>query len=251
MQSPSVHPGFEAAAKEIAEILKSGVSLEEFKKHLKKMDHGTAPGWTGCTHAMMKCWPEEIVEEVHALLTKLAPHSSPHWWSYRMVSPLQKVAGSNSLESLRPIMLLEVMRKVWTTLLHRKIANVWERYNLLAEGQSGGRPGRSTESSIIQLIAYLDQNRRANQASFVTFWDMTKAFDSPSKNMLRTALMRLAVPAEWCDWFIKMDMEGGVIPKSPVALELLAKGILPCVGVPQHSGGERRNCKPLHHTPRL
>jgi hypothetical protein len=43
---------------------------------------------------------------------------------------------------------------------------------------------------------------------------MTKAFDSPSKNMLRTALMRLAVPPEWCDWFIKMDMEGGVIPKS-------------------------------------
>ena len=82
-------------------------------------------------------------------------------------------------------------------------------------------------SPIIQLIAYLDQNRRANQAIFVTFWDMTKAFDSPSKNMLRTALMRLAVPAEWCDWFIKMDMEGGVIPKSPVAQELLAKGLLP------------------------
>ena len=227
MQTPATHPSFETASEEIAETLRQGVSLEEFKHHLKKMDHGTAPGWTGCTHAMMKGWPDEVVEEVHALLSDLGPHRTPHWWSYRLVSPLQKVVGSNSLDSLRPIMLLEVMRKVWTTLLHRKIANIWERYNLLAEGQSGGRPGRSTESPIIQLIAYLDQNRRNQRATFVTFWDMTKAFDSPSKNMLRSALMRLAVPAEWCEWFIGMDMAGGVIPKSPIAQELLAAGLPP------------------------
>ena len=106
-------------------------------------------------------------------------------------------------------------------LLHRKIAHAWETFGLVATGRAGGRPRRGTESPIMQLIAYLDHRRQSQQATFITFWDITKAFDSPSKNVLRASLARLAVPPQWAEWFV------GVMPKSPSTQEFLRNGHRP------------------------
>ena len=227
VQTPQALPQIDDASNQISDALQAGVSWEEFRQHVTHMDTGTAPGWTGFTHAMMRSWPEPLMREVHTILQRFGPTDAPEWWSYRLMSPIQKVQGSTSLDSLRPIMLLEVIRKVWTTLLHRKIAHAWETFGLLATGQAGGRPRRGTESPIMQLIAYLDHRRQSQQATFITFWDITKAFDSPSKNVLRASLARLAVPPQWAEWFVAMDMRGGVLPKSPSTQEFLSNGHRP------------------------
>ena len=227
VQTPAALPQYSEASTHIAATLDNGVPWEEFSHHVRHMDTGTAPGWTGFTHAMMRAWPESLLREVHDHLQQFGHSGAPEWWSFRLLSPIQKVPGSNSLDTLRPIMLLEVLRKVWTTLLHRKVAHAWEQFNLLAQGQAGGRPSHSTEGPITQLIAYLDHRRQSQSATFVTFWDIARAFDSPSKNILRASLARLAVPTDWADWFVSMDMKGGVLPKSPATTEFLNTGGVP------------------------
>ena len=211
----------------------------EFQHHVTHMDVGTAPGWTGFTHAMMRCWPEPLLREVHSILQSFGSADYPDWWSFRLMSPIQKIQGSTSLDSLRPIMLLEVVRKVWTTLLHRKIAHAWENFNLLAAGQAGGRPRHGTEAPIMQLIAYIDHRRQTVEATFITFWDISKAFDSPSKNVLKASLARLAVPPQWADWFVSMDMRGGVLPKSPIAQDFLHAGHRPSEAPPFDQANEQ------------
>ena len=136
VQTPQALPQIDEASHHISDILQEGVSWEEFHHHLTHMDTGTAPGWTGFTHAMMRSWPEPLMREVHSILQKFGPSNAPAWWSYRLMSPIQKVQGSTSLDSLRPIMILEVVRKVWTTLLHRKIAQAWQTFDLLAAARA-------------------------------------------------------------------------------------------------------------------
>jgi hypothetical protein len=139
-----------------------------------------------------------------------------------MLTLIPKVAESDALKDLRPISLLEPMRKVWCTLLLRKIYGTWERFDVLAHTRHGGRSFRSTESAIAQLQNLIDHATDRKRPLLVALWDIVHAFDSISKNVLRSAWARLGVPPDIAHWLTALDIGGGVIPKSPSARHHLA-----------------------------
>ena len=46
-------------------------------------------------------------------------------------------------------------------------------------------------------------------------WDITKAFDSVSKNVMKLAWTRLGVPEDWVQWLVGMDEHGTTIVRTP------------------------------------
>ena len=138
-----------------------------------------------------------------------------------MLTLIPKVAGSEALKDLRPISLLETLRKLWSTLILRRIQRIWEQTNVLATSQHGGRPFRSTEGAITQLHNAIDSSLTLRRPLLVALWDIVHAFDSISKNILMAAWSRLGVPDRDAEWLVGLDMLGGVIPKSPIAVNLL------------------------------
>ena len=84
-------------------------------------------------------------------------------------------------------MLAECLRKVWTVIPLRKIQRAWEDMDILAEEQHGFRPGRSTESAIMQILNLVSAAHDSGIPLYSTFWDITRAFDSVSKNVLKAS----------------------------------------------------------------
>ena len=136
-----------------------------------------------------------------------------------MLAAIPKVPDSVAVDHLRPLMLTECLRKIWTSIPLRKIQRVWEEEDILSTQQHGFRPGRGTESAILHVINLISAAHHNKESIFTTFWDITRAFDSVSKNVLKASWIRLGVPEDIANWFVSMDMGGGVIPRSPEASE--------------------------------
>jgi hypothetical protein len=81
---------------------------------------------------MIKAWPQSTREAAFAILSRLwANKSIPTWWGDELLCGIPKKADSSTLANVRPIGLLEVLRKLWTSLIVVRIQDVREKHNVL------------------------------------------------------------------------------------------------------------------------
>ena len=55
----------------------------------------------------------------------------PDFWKQRWLVPLLKTTELSNIEDLRPICLLEIFRKLWTSILTHRIHGAWETHDML------------------------------------------------------------------------------------------------------------------------
>ena len=79
----------------------------------------------------------------------------PTEWKWRWLVPLLKKDGT-TVDDLRPIMLLDVLRKVWTTLVMGNITKVLLKHRVLRVTQHAYLPHRCTDSANIQVVNTLE-----------------------------------------------------------------------------------------------
>ena len=80
----------------------------------------------------------------------------------------------------RPI--LEVARKWWTGMIITKIMRVIEENNVLCSAQHGSRRNRSTASANLIFKNALESAWESETVVYGSSWDISKAFDSVSKD---------------------------------------------------------------------
>ncbi len=205
------------AADHLNEIFASPPSLAEFLEAIKNCPKKSAGGVTGVTYAMMKGWAPAIVSFVHAALCLMWPSfSTPLWFKKKILQPIPK-AGSNPaiLAGLRPLMMIEPLRKLWVGISIRKIRHCWEHCGVLQPTQYGFRSKRSCGSAILQLVNCLETAEEEASTIFLSSWDIRRAFDSISRPIMHLSLTRLGVPNAVASWFASMDADDSVVVRSP------------------------------------
>jgi hypothetical protein len=58
-----------------------------------------------------------------------------------------------------------------------------------------------------------------NTPMHTSSWDITRAFDSVSKNIMRLAWARLGVPIPWVQWLVGLDEHGTSVVRTPHAVK--------------------------------
>ena len=134
--------------------LASPPTLAEFQRVLHGHQGSTTPGATGLTYNMAKGWPDQVTHYVHQCLLHLwNQQQTPGWLQWSWLCPKPKNPEEEvTLDGLRPLLLLEVIRKLWTGITVGRITRAWERHRVLATAQQGFRPGRGTDTALIQFI---------------------------------------------------------------------------------------------------
>ena len=114
-----------ALHQDMVTALQSPPSLPEFQAAIRHHKGSTAPGATGLTYDMVKGWPDPVTAKVHQLLTLSFTGSTPAWlqWGWLCPKPKNPEQGI-TLDGLRPLMLLEVLRKLWVWIIVRKIVRL-------------------------------------------------------------------------------------------------------------------------------
>ena len=79
---------------------------------------------------------------------------------------------------MRPISLYEVIRKVWTTIVAKRIHAIWHHHRLLNPAQYGYRLNNGILMPLYNLLNSIEKAHRYSTPTLITFWDIRRAFDS-------------------------------------------------------------------------
>jgi hypothetical protein len=115
----------------------------------------------------------------------------PEFWKQRWLVPLPKTA---KLTSIEPICLLEIFRKLCTSILAHRIRTTWEAHDMLDPSQYGFHANHGTDSASLILVDALENANEKHTACLVSSWKIRRAFNSISNPALQMAWTRLGVP---------------------------------------------------------
>jgi len=204
-----------AVHKDLFDRLHQPPSLDRFRATIKRHTRKSAGGPSGLTYAMVRAWPESLTKEVHQLLSDVwtAGHV-PDWWKWKWLVPLPKPVPSPGLTDLRPIMLLEVLRKIWSDLLLESIATSLQRHRSLSPNHHAFLPRKGTSTANLRVVNALECSVEHQRTLFGSSWDISKAFDSVSPPIIRLAWERLGVPAVAVDWLLQLDAASSTVVRS-------------------------------------
>ncbi|OXE35816.1 MAG: hypothetical protein CGW95_11575, partial [Phenylobacterium zucineum] len=213
-------PHVQQVQENLADILLEPPSLHDFMAAIKGHKGSTAPGATGLTYNMLKAWPDDtITSAYHCLALLWRSNSTPDWLKWCWLCPKPKdPEAAVSLDGLRPLMLIEVIRKAWVGVTITKITSCWERHQILSPIQHGFRRGRGTDTALVEFINAREHAEEHHLPLYTSSWDIRRAFDSVSKSVMEFSWLRLGVPKHVASWLAHMDDDGATVIRSPWAL---------------------------------
>ena len=96
-------------------------------------------------------------------------------------------------------MLIEILRKIWASLIAKSIQDTVTKHEVLHPSQHGFQSGHGTDTANIQLVNVMEEAKMKRLNLYGSSWDMRRAFDSVSKAVIRLAWQRIGVPNEIVD----------------------------------------------------
>lgn len=190
----SVPPGL--AERVGASLTKANITptYAEFVATLRKASKVSAGGKSGCTYAMLQNLEPDLLQQLYADSLSLWQQGVvPQWWKSKMVYPLAKKRNTYSVQNIRPIVLIEVTRKLWYKTIAQRVASILETSGILQDNQCGFRRNRSCSDNLLHLINALEVT--SDGQLYGTSWDIVGAFNAPPRPWLEVSMRRLGVPS--------------------------------------------------------
>ena len=199
--------------------IRAPVTYEDFAEAIKAITTGGAPGPSDHSANMVKAWSESTTKIVFEHMTNIwESRFSPSWFKDKVVKLAPKIPGNTDLKNMRPISLYEVIRKVWTTILSKRINLFWHNEDILHPAQHGYRLDHGTYMALFNVINEVEHAQHTDTTKQATFWDIRRAFDSIPRNIQRLAWTRLGLPQDVAEWFVSLDDGGLSFIASPLYL---------------------------------
>ena len=190
-----------------------------FDQFLNKVDQGSpnsTGGMSGFTYAMLKGLPRTVLKAIYeALVEAWDSKHIPQSWKWRWLLPIPKVEDPTPCQ-LRPLGLLEILRKLWSSIFVQRISDHIHKHNLLHRGQHSGK-GRGTESAVLELAASLETAKEFRTQIYVSSYDLSRAYDSVRWKYLTFAWVRQQVPLTLANYLVSMDYHAYMAIKTPLA----------------------------------
>jgi len=100
------------------------------------------------------------------------------------VVPLFKKGAKSEVSNYRPVSIIPVVGKIFEILLNKRIVGYLEKNLYYSDDQYGFRPKRSTTNAIVKFMKNCVNGLDAKNKVLGYFYDMSKAFDTISHNVL-------------------------------------------------------------------
>jgi hypothetical protein len=153
-----------------AEITESYRTRFFFDEFLYSLGCGgaSAQGGSGASYRLFQVAPEAVLHEIFELLQEfweaLLGRETPDQWKNVLLILIQKNSSKPAgLGNFRPIGLIEVLRKVWTKMVTRRLLPLLEKHKVLQTNQFAFFSGRGTTSELIQLLNVLEEIQESNK----------------------------------------------------------------------------------------
>jgi len=148
--------------------------------------------------------------------------------------PIFKSGRNDLCDNYRPIALLSTLSKILEKMVSVKLVNHLDRNNILYDHQYGFQRNKSTEHSIIHALNHISKAMNENKYSIGVFFDLKKAFDVCSHDILLMKLSRMGISGTALNWFKsylsnrtqKVDINGKLSESRKIKISILQGSIL-------------------------
>ena len=211
-----------------------------------------APGLSGNGPDLYACMPDCWVEWAVALCN-IIQHSqvTPRAWHVDLVHYVHKGGSDISLANHRPLALIEVFRKVFTSVVIDRMRRDWNRLQVLDSCNPGFQAGRTTANAIYPVRTAAEHCVQSKTELAALLDDLRWCFDTPANTVIELALFRLGVPEFYCNFLNDIDLHS---VKSTITAAGITLGILLAMGAEgthrqEHGTGQGTTEGPLNWVP--
>lgn len=117
-----------------------------------------------------------------------------------VIKPIHKSNNTEEPNNYRPIALISVLAKIFEKAMYNRINNFINKISILDENQNGFQRGKSTTLAAFKLVnkilGYVDKSKEVT----AIFFDMSKAFDRVSHEILLYKCKRYGLRGNTYDW---------------------------------------------------
>nr|CAI5865990.1 unnamed protein product [Callosobruchus analis] len=131
----------------------------------------------------------------------------PKVFKVAKVIPLHKNGSQYDTSNYRPIALLPILSKIFETIINKQIVEFFQVNNLFSSCQHGFLANKSTSSAIMNLTDYVIEGFEEGRLSHAVFYDLTKAFDCLSHDILLQKMIAYGFD-EHCVAFMQTYLTG-------------------------------------------
>jgi hypothetical protein len=181
------------------------VSEQEQQAVIARLKPDKAPGEDGLPNRVVKAMASTAPERLRKLFSaclKLSYHPEAFRKAVTVVLKKPGKSDYSNPGAYRPIALLNTLGKVLEAVVARRISCLAERHCLLPDSQYGARPGRSTETALLNLTEQVRAAWERDGKSVVSLlsMDVAKAFDRVSHPRLLHDLRVNSIPETLVRW---------------------------------------------------
>jgi hypothetical protein len=180
-------------------------SFNEVCTIINKLRSGKAGGMDNIVPELIKYGGRALKQRIHRLIAKIWEEEQlPSQWNKGIICPVFKKGDRLDCKNYRPITLLNVVYKIFATILNQRLADIVEP--TLGDYQSVFRPNRSTIDNIFTLKQIKEKCYEFNIEIYNIFIDYSQAFDSVIRETILTSLNLSKIPPKLIN-LIKLTLE--------------------------------------------
>jgi hypothetical protein len=145
----------------------------------------------GISTSLIKTIASEIsVPLAHIFNLSLTTGVFPSRLKTSRIVPIFKTGDSELCDNYRPISLLSSLSKILEKMVSIQLVNHLDQNKLLYDNQFGFQRGKSTEHNLIKAVNYIGESINSGKFCIGVFFDLKKAFDVVSHDILLNNLLR-------------------------------------------------------------
>ena len=181
---------------DVSRFLEVKFSRAEVRGAIMKLNMGKAPGYDGITTEHIRYAGDAIVQPLCDIFNMCVEHEYvPCNFRRGIQVPLYKGKNTCSLDpdNYRGITLLTTYNKLFEALIWSRLKQWWYDERIISDLQGATRSGSSCIHTALTLQETISKEREGNRNVFVSYYDVSKAFDSVWVDGLFFQLYKLGI----------------------------------------------------------
>ncbi|KAI5637383.1 reverse transcriptase (RNA-dependent DNA polymerase) domain-containing protein [Phthorimaea operculella] len=169
---------------------------------IRSLRNTNATGYDNISTKVIKFCTEELLQPLtHLVNLSFENGLFPNLLKKSIVIPLHKKGPLTSMENYRPITLVPILSKIFEKAMKLRLLNFFAKFKVIKPEHFGFQPHKSTTLAMFHLVREIVQHINANKRITTVFFDMTRAFDFVSHDLLLLKLENLGVTIDrHLDW---------------------------------------------------